>query len=58
MLNLKIYSFAKKEKIMKEILASNYGSLGTAQTVRWPCIPITLLIGHFESPTEVQLNSC
>ena len=53
MLNL----FICKKKIMKEFLASNYGSLGTAQTVRWPCIPITLLIGHFESPIEFQLNS-
>ena len=30
---------------------------GSAQNVRWPCQPIILLIGHFEGPTEVQLNS-
>ena len=26
------------------------------QTIRWPCEPIILSIGHFERPTEVQLN--
>ena len=30
---------------------------GTAQSSRWPCKPIILLIGHFEGQTEVQLNS-
>ena len=53
--NSKIYSFAKKffwkssylvHKLLKELL-----------TVRWPCKPIILLIGHFEGLTEVQLNS-
>ena len=29
----------------------------TAQPVRWSCEPIILSIGHFESLTEVQLNS-
>ena len=26
-------------------------------SARWPCGSIILLIGHFKSPTEVQLNS-
>ena len=40
-----------------EFLVNTDGTLGTLQTVRWPCDLIILLIGHFESPTEVQLNS-
>ena len=28
-----------------------------AQTFRWRCEPIIMLIWHFESPTAVQLNS-
>ena len=42
---------------MKEFLASTYGTLGALDNVRWPCEPIIFSIGHFESPTEVQLNS-
>ena len=42
---------------VKEFLAIAHGTLGTAQTVRWPCEPIILLIGHFRGPTKVQLNS-
>ena len=42
---------------MKEFLSSTHRSKGTAQTVRWLCNPITLSIGDFESPTEVQLSS-
>ena len=42
---------------VNEFLASKQGSLGTLETVRWPCEPIILSVGHFESPTEVQLNS-
>ena len=30
---------------------------GTAQTVRWPCKSIILLIQYFEHPTEVQQKS-
>ena len=33
------------------------GALGTAQTVKWLCKPIILLIGHFEGPNEVLQNS-
>ena len=42
---------------VKKFLASTHGTLGTLETVRWPCELIILSIGHFESPTEVQLNS-
>ena len=42
---------------MKEFSAGTRGSQGTPETVRWPCESITLSIGHFEIPTEVQLNS-
>ena len=41
----------------KESSASTHGSQGTAQTVRWPCEPIILSIGHFEGQTEVKLSS-
>ena len=34
-----------------------HGTQGIVQTVRWPCEPIILLIGHFEGPTEAQLKS-
>ena len=34
-----------------EFLTSAQGTNRTLQTVRWLCEPITLLIGHFESPT-------
>ena len=40
-----------------EFFASTHGAQGIAQTVRWPCEAIILLIGHFKGPTEVQLNS-
>ena len=56
MLNFKIYSFGKKNSVM-EFLTSAQGTNRTLQSVRWPCEPIILSIGHFESPTEVQLNS-
>ena len=42
---------------MKDFLASTHGTLGTPQTVRWPCEPINLSIGYLDDPTEVQLNS-
>ena len=29
----------------------------TAQSVRWPCKPIILSIGHFEGSTEIQLSN-
>ena len=35
-----------------------YGTLGIIQSMRWPCRPIILSIGHFKCPAEVQLNSC
>ena len=40
-----------------DFLASSQGTHRTLQVVRWPCEPIILSIGHFEGPTEVQLNS-
>ena len=42
---------------MKEFVANTHGILGTLETVIWPCEPIILSIGDFESPTEVQPNS-
>ena len=54
--NCKIYLFGKK-KLLMEFLASSQGTHRTLQVVRWPCEPIILSIGHFEGPTEVQLNS-
>ena len=33
------------------------GTQESVQTVRWPYKLIIFLIEHFESPTEVQLNS-
>ena len=42
--------------VMK-FLAITDGTHGTLESVRWPCEPIILSIGHFESRTEVQLNS-
>ena len=46
-----------KKLFVKEFLDSTHGIEGIAQTVRWPCEPIFLSIGHFEGSTEVQLNS-
>ena len=43
--NLKIIHF--KKIFVKEFLASTDGTQGLARTVRWPCEPIILLIGHF-----------
>ena len=40
-----------------EFLVNTDGTNGTLQIVRWPYKPIILSVGHFESPTEVQLNS-
>ena len=45
--HFKIYSFVKKNSVM-EFLAITDGTHGTLQTVRWPCEPIILSIGHFE----------
>ena len=42
---------------MRQFPTNTHGSQGIAQTVRWPWEQIILLIGHFERPTEVQLNS-
>ena len=53
--NFKIYSFGKKNSVM-EFLTSAQGTNRTLQSFRWPCEMITLSIGHFESPTEVQLK--
>ena len=53
--NLKINSDVKK--IVKEFSACICGSQGTPETVRKPCGLIILSIGHFEGPTEGQLNS-
>ena len=46
-----------KKRSVKELSDGTHGSQGTPQTVRQPCKPIILLIGNFESVTEVQLNS-
>ena len=42
-----------KKFCLIKFLGDTLGTLGTAQTLRWPCEPIILSIGHFESPTEV-----
>ena len=46
----------KKNSVM-EFLANTDGAHEILQAVRWPCKPIILSIGHFESPIEVQPNS-
>ena len=46
----------KKIPVM-QFLASTQDTQGTLQTVKSLYEPISLLIGNFESPTEVQLNS-
>ena len=51
------YLLISEKFSVNEFLASKQGSLGTLETVTWPCEPIILSVGHFESPTEVQLNS-
>ena len=52
---LKICSFEKKPAM--ELLVKIDCTHGTHESVRWPCEPIVFLIGHFQGPTEVQLNS-
>ena len=54
--NFKIDPFVKKKAVM-EFLVNTDGTHETVETVRWPCKPIILWIGHFEGPPEVQLNS-
>ena len=49
--------FISKIFSVKEFLTSTHGTLETPHSVKWPCEPIILWIGHFEGPTEVQLNS-
>ena len=39
-----------------EFLANTDGTHGNLETLRWPCEPIILSIGHFEATTEFQLN--
>ena len=39
-----------------EFLSNTDGTNRILQTVGWPCEPIILSNGHFEGPTEVQLN--
>ena len=46
-----------KELTLKEFLYDVMLTQRTAQTFRWPCEWIILSNRHFESPTEVQLNS-
>ena len=48
--------FISKKFSVKESLVGVHGTMATSQIFSWPCEPIILLIGHFESPTEVQLN--
>ena len=50
-------SIISKELTWKRFCMISCCTQGTAQTFRWPCEPTILSIGHFESPTEVQLNS-
>ena len=40
-----------------EVIVNTDDTHGTLKTVRWPCEPIISSIGHFEGPTDVQLNS-
>ena len=40
-----------------EFLACTQGTQGIPENVGWPCETTILSIGHFEGPTEVQLNS-
>ena len=56
MFTLNIFFILKKIS-MKYFLASTLRTLKTVQTIRCPYKPIILSIVHFESPTEVQLNS-
>ena len=46
-----------KELTLKEFLYDVMLHSDTTQTFRWQRELISLLIGNFESPTEVQLNS-
>ena len=39
-----------------EFLSNTDGTNQILQIGRWPCEPIILSNGHFEGPTEVQLN--
>ena len=50
-------SSISKKLALKEPLDVVMLHSGYAQTLTWSCEPIILLIGHFEGPTEVQLNS-
>ena len=47
-----------KKIFVMEFSDSKHGIRVIAQTLRWPCEPIILLIGHFEGPTKVQLKIC
>ena len=40
-----------------EFFVNTDETLVTPQTVRWPCKPIILWVGHFKGPTEIQLKS-
>ena len=42
-----------KKISVKEFSDGTHGIQGIAETLRWPCEPIILPIGHFEGPTEV-----
>ena len=39
-----------------ELIDSTQGTQETPHTIRSPCKPIILSIGHFEGATEVQLS--
>ena len=56
MVSLKIHSFRKNE-LRRSLGMMSCCTPATPQTVRWPCETIILLFTHFESSTEVQLNS-
>ena len=40
-----------------QFLACTQGTQGNAETFRWLCKPMILLIEHLQGPTEVQMNS-
>ena len=48
---------AFKKGFVQEFSDSTHGIQEIAETLRRPCKPIILLIGHFEGPTEVQMKS-
>ena len=46
-----------KKIFLKDFSDGRHGIQRITETLRRPCEPMILLIGHFDGPTEVQLNS-